>query len=128
MVPLADRFAFDAAQRTMFINFERLAIRTADDVDAVRQEVERHVAPLGERVYAVINYDHFHLDPEVEDAWAQMVRELVDRFYLNVTRYTTSGFLRAKLGPALAARGVAPHMYETADEAQARVHDPKPPV
>ena len=121
MVPLADRFTFDVAQRTMFINFERLAIRTQDDVDAVRQEVERHVAPLGERVYAVVNYDHFHLDPEVEDAWAQMVRELVDRFYINVTRYTTSGFLRAKLGPALAARGVAPHIYETADEAQAHV-------
>jgi len=126
MVPLADRFSFDLAQRTMFINFERLTIRTPDDVDAVRQEVERHVAPLGERVYAVINYDHFHLDPEVEDAWAQMVRELVDRFYLNVTRYTTSGFLRAKLGPALAARGVAPHIYETAAEAQAHVQDPAP--
>jgi propionate CoA-transferase len=35
-----------------------------------------------------------------------------------VVRYTTSGFLRAKLGPALAARGVAPHLYETADDAR----------
>ena len=102
----------------MFINFERLAVRTREDVEAVRQEVERRLAPIGERVYAVINYDHFHLKPEVEDDWAQMVRELVDRHYLNVTRYTTSGFLRAKLGPALAVRGVAPHLYETADEAQ----------
>jgi len=123
LVPLADRFAFDAAQRTMFINFEHLAIRSADDVDAVRQEVERHLAPLGERVFAVVNYDHFQLDAEVEDAWAQMVRALMDRFYLNVTRYTTSGFLRAKLGPALAARGVAPHIYETAAEARAKVRD-----
>jgi propionate CoA-transferase len=88
-------------------------------VQAVREEVERHVAPLGERVYAVVNYDHFHLDAEVEDDWAQMVRELEDRFYLGVTRYTTSGFLRAKLGAALAARGVAPHLYETAAEASA---------
>ncbi len=123
MLPLADRFAFDAAQRTMFINFEHLAIRSADDVDAVRQEVERHLAPLGERVFAVVNYDHFQLDAEVEDAWAEMVRALMDRFYLNVTRYTTSGFLRAKLGPALAARGVAPHIYETAAEARAKVRD-----
>jgi propionate CoA-transferase len=45
----------------------------------------------------------------------------MDRYYLNVTRYTTSGFLRAKLGPALAARGVAPHIYETAAEARAKV-------
>jgi propionate CoA-transferase len=118
LVPLADRFSFDAERRTLFINFERLAIRTRDDVDAVRAEVERLLAPLGRRVNAVINYDHFHLDPEVQDDWAQMVRELVDRHYQTVTRYTTSGFLRAKLGPALSARGVAPHLYETADEAR----------
>jgi propionate CoA-transferase len=46
------------------------------------------------------------------------VRELVDRHYLDVARYTTSGFLRAKLGPALTARGVAPHIYETAADAR----------
>ncbi|HSW07217.1 acyl CoA:acetate/3-ketoacid CoA transferase [Aquabacterium sp.] len=121
MLPLADRFIYLAAQNTMFINFERLALRTADDVEAVRQEVERHLVPLGRKVYAVVNYDHFVLDPEVEDAWAATVRALVDRFYLNVVRYSTSGFLRAKLGPALAARGVAPHIFESAGEAQAQL-------
>jgi len=52
------------------------------------------------------------------DERVAMVREVVDRHYVDVTRYTTSGFLRAKLGPALAARGVAPHIFETAEEAQ----------
>jgi propionate CoA-transferase len=118
MLPLESRFTYDAASRTMFINFERLSIRSAEDVEAVRREVERHLAPLGHKVWGVINYDHFSLDPAVEDDWAAMVRELVDRHYLEVARYTTSGFLRAKLGPALAARGVAPHIYETAAEAQ----------
>ncbi len=121
--PLADRFTYDAASRTLFINFERLAVRTPDDVEAVRREVERRVAPLGERVWAVVNYDHFFLDPAVEDQWAEMVRDLVATYYRNVTRYSTSGFLRAKLGPALAARGVAPHVYETADEARAHLRD-----
>lgn len=123
LLPLEERFAFDAAQRTLFINFERLTIRTRDDVEAVRTAIERHVVPLGEKVYAVVNYDHFVLDPDVEDDWAAMVRVLVDRHYLKVTRYTTSGFLRAKLGPALAARGVAPHIFESADEARRRLRD-----
>ncbi len=35
-----------------------------------------------------------------------------------VTRYTTSGFLRMKLGDALEKRGVAPHIYESAAEAE----------
>jgi propionate CoA-transferase len=121
--PLPERLHYDAAQRTLFINFERLAIRSTDDVEAVRREVESLLAPLGHKVYAVVNYDHFTLAPEIEDEWAAMVRMLVDRHYLNVTRYTTSGFLRAKLGPALAARGVAAHIYETADEARAHLRD-----
>jgi len=122
-LPLADRFAFDTATNTLFINFERLRIRSLADIAAVRREVETRLGPLGERVYGVVNYDHFELDPEVEDAWAAMVRDLVGRYYRNVTRYGTSGFLRAKLGPALAARGVAPHLYESAEEARAHLRD-----
>jgi propionate CoA-transferase len=123
MIPLADRFAYDAEQRQFFLNFERLSVRTLADVQAIREQVESRLAPLGHKVWAVVNYDHFHLDPQVEDAYAQMVRELIDRYYVNVTRYTTSSFLRAKLGPALAARGVAPHLYESADEARRHVRD-----
>ena len=118
MLPLESRFTYDSATRTMFINFERLAVRTADDIEAVRHEVERHLAPLEHKVYGVINYDHFTLEPTVQDDWAAMVRLLVDRYYVEVARYTTSAFLRAKLGPALAARGVAPHIYETLADAK----------
>ena len=119
MLPLAERFHFDEVQNTLFINFEHLTVKNRIDVDAVRGVIERQLAPLGCKVYAVVNYDHFSLDAEVADDWAAMVRALVDRHYLNVTRYSTSGFLRAKLGPALAARGVAPHIFESASEARA---------
>ena len=47
-----------------------------------------------------------------------MVRSLADRFYSGVSRYTTSGFLRIKLGEALEKRGVAAHIFESAEEAQ----------
>ncbi len=119
LLPLAERFHFDAVQDTLFINFEHLTVKNRMDVDAVRGAVERRLAPLGHKVNAVVNYDHFALDAEVADDWAAMVRAMVDRYYLNVTRYSTSGFLRAKLGPALAARGVAPHIFESAGEARA---------
>ncbi len=122
-VPLADRLAYDAEANTLFVNFERLRIRSPADVEAVRRTVEARLAPLGQRVYGVVNYDHFHLDPDAEDAWAAMIRDLLARYYLNVTRYGTSGFLRAKLGDALAARGVAPHLYESAEEARAHLRE-----
>ncbi|MGA2495874.1 MAG: acyl CoA:acetate/3-ketoacid CoA transferase, partial [Roseiarcus sp.] len=71
----------------------------------------------GRRVYAIVNYDNFTILPELLDAYSAMVRSLMDRFYSGVSRYTTSGFLRMKLGEALEKRGVAPHIFESADEA-----------
>jgi len=127
LLPLAERFSFVAEQQTLYINFEHLSIRSRDDVDAVRAEIERHVRPLGRKVDAVVNYDHFVLDAEVQDDWAAMVHELVERYYHRVVRYSTSSFLRAKLGPALAARGVTEPIYESAEQAQAGLRRPDPP-
>lgn len=47
-----------------------------------------------------------------------MVKKLMTDCYSGVTRYTTSGFLRMKLGDALTARDVAPYIYESAEEAK----------
>ena len=122
-VPLSSRFAYDEQQNILFINFERLKVRTPADVDAIEREVDAHLKPIGHRVYAIVNYDHFELAAEVEDVYAAMVRGLVDRYYDGVSRYTTSGFLRAKLGGALRRRGVAPHVYESPQQALAHVRD-----
>jgi len=124
-IPLSRRFAFAADQDVFFINFERLDIRTPQDIADVRAEVERNLAPIGRRVYAIVNYDGFSIVPELVDAYSAMVKDLVARFYTRVTRYTTSNFLRMKLGDALEGRGVAPHIYESAQEALDHLDRPK---
>ncbi|MBI2312408.1 MAG: acyl CoA:acetate/3-ketoacid CoA transferase [Betaproteobacteria bacterium] len=116
-LPLEARFSYDREQNLFFVNFESMAVKTRDDVRKIRQLVERRLEPLGHKVYAIVNYDNFTLAPEVADGYVDMVKELVDRFYLGVTRYTTSGFLRMKLGDALKSRQVAPYIYESPDEA-----------
>ena len=73
-----------------------------------------HVKP-----HAVVNYDNFSIRPEVIDAYSDMVASLVSRFYDGVTRYTTSSFLRLKLGNALQQRSVSTYIYESSDEAKA---------
>jgi propionate CoA-transferase len=122
-MPLAARFAYDAEQNILFINFERLRVVTMADVTALEQEVKNLVGPLNHRVYAIVNYDHFEIAPEVEDEYAAMVKRLEERFYTRVTRFSTSGFLRAKLGDALKRRDVAPHVYESQEEALRHVRD-----
>jgi propionate CoA-transferase len=122
-MPLAQRFTYAAEQNIFFINFERLAIRTRQDIDDVRAEIERQLAPIGRKIYAIVNYDNFSLPPELVDTWTDMVKRVVERFYWGVTRYTTSSFLRVKLGDALAQRGVVPHIYESAEEAHEHLRD-----
>ena len=116
-LPLESRFAYDEQQNSLFINFEGYSVMNMADVNAIRFQVERTAMPRQQRVHAIVNYDNFSIAPDVLDAYTDMVKELVARYYAGVTRYTTSSFLRAKLGKALSERSVAPHIYESAAEA-----------
>lgn len=123
-LPFEQRFRFDAGQNLFFINFERFSIRSSADIARIRQEVEARLAPLGRKVFAIVNYDNFTIPDDLVGEYASMVRDLMDRFYFNVTRYTTAGFLRLKLGKALEQRGTAAHLYLTAEEARAHLGEP----
>ena len=52
------------------------------------------------------------------DAYIDMVKAIVDRYYSGVTRYTTSTLLRAKPGDALEQRGAAPYIFRKARGSQ----------
>ena len=75
--------------------------------------------PLRHKVYAIVNYDGFVLDRDLEEAYLDGVQEMAERYFHRVTRFTTSAFMRAKLGDALGKRRVAPHIFESEDEAKA---------
>jgi propionate CoA-transferase len=96
-------------------------VRNQQDVERIRGIVETILSPVGRKVYVIVNYDNFTIFPDIIDEYSTMVRDLADRFYSGVTRYTTSGFLRTKLGDAFNRRAVAPHIYESADEARAHL-------
>jgi propionate CoA-transferase len=116
-MPLEQRFTYHPGENRFFANLEGHGIHNGEDVEQIRRIVENKLGGLGKKVYAIVNYDNFEIYPDVIDEYSAMVRDLVDRFYLGVTRYTTSSFLRAKLGDALKQRALAPHIYESAEEA-----------
>ncbi len=96
-LPLAERIDFDARGKVLFVNFEGLAVDSAQDIEEIETEVARRVEPLGARVNVVVNYDHFSIRPELMDAYSAMVQRLAERYYARVTRYAASGFLKARL-------------------------------
>ncbi len=114
---LADRIGYDAERNMLFINFEGFEVKTVEDVDLVRREVERSCRSIGKPVALVANYDGFYLDPAVSDTYFSMIAYLEQRYYSSASRYSTSAFMRLKLGEGLSERHVAPHIFETQDDA-----------
>jgi propionate CoA-transferase len=121
-IPLDQRLTYDPQQNLFFVNFERYSVRSRSDIRAIVKAVENKLAPLGDRVYAIVNYDNFSILPELLDEYSAAVRGLVERFYSGVSRYTTSGLSAHEAWRGAGKRGVAPHIFESAAEARSDLH------
>ena len=116
-VPLEARFTYDADRNIFFLNMEGMSLNTDGEADAITAEIEKRLAAIGKKVPVAVNYDNFYLAPDLADKYASVVRGLAERYYESVTRYTTSSFMRLKLSGHLTERGLAPHIYESRQEA-----------
>ena len=58
-LPLEQRFSYDAEQNMFFINFERLAVRSVEDIERIRHAIESRLAPLEKKVFGIVNYESF---------------------------------------------------------------------
>ena len=117
-IPIPDRLTYDPATNIFYVNFEGLNVRSREDIEAIRSRVTEVCAPLGRRVKTIVNYDNFSIAPDLEDEYVKMVKFVVSEYYSDVTRYTTSAFLRMKLGDELKKRNLAPHIFQSKEEAR----------
>jgi propionate CoA-transferase len=122
-LPFESRFQYDDEHNILFLNLSELKIRTHETIEQFKDKIRSIVEPLRHKVYAVVNYDGFEFDGEIEDAYLDAVKEIGERYYHGVTRFTTSAFMRAKLGSALSSRSVAPHIFESEEEAKSGVRE-----
>jgi propionate CoA-transferase len=124
-LPLPQRLRYDTGRNIFFINFEGFEVRTLADIDEIHISVAQHLAPLQRKVPAIVNYDNFSIAPELMDDYIAMVRDLTERFYSRVTRYTTSTFMRSYFGRALRAHDAEPALYATPEEALSQLMKPQ---
>ncbi|MDD4091680.1 MAG: acyl CoA:acetate/3-ketoacid CoA transferase [Smithellaceae bacterium] len=117
-IPIPERLTYDPATNIFYVNFEGLHVRSKDDIEAIRSRVAEVCGPLGKRVKTIVNYDNFSLAPDLEDEYVKMVKYVVSEYYSDVTRYTTSAFLRMKLGDELKKRNLAAHIFQSKEEAR----------
>jgi propionate CoA-transferase len=95
--------------------------RTSKDIAAMRDTVAAKCEQIGHRAPFVVNYDAFTLGPDLESEYVETVRAMEEKYYAQVSRFTTSAFMHKKLGQLL-TRSVRPHVFESRSEARA-FHD-----
>lgn len=113
-----DRLIYDPKENMFFVNFESYVVDTVAAIQSIEEKVTHILSPINQKVYAIVNYDNFTITPSLVETYTDMVKRLADKFYIGVTRYTTSTFLRMKLGDALSKRNLSPHIYESSREAK----------
>lgn len=114
---LPDRIALDRDTDQLFLNFEKMRVRSTKDVARVGHLVGDICAAYGRSVDVIVNYDGFQIDETLESEWARMVAQLTARYYKNVSRYSGSAFMRMKLHQVFPEART--HIFETGDQAKA---------
>ncbi len=109
---MSERLSFDAPSNTVYMDYGGLRVRSQADVAAMREAVDAFLAPLGRRVFSVVNYERFICDDEVFAQYLDVVKYVEQRYYLGVKRYTSSAFMRHKLGAELAKRDISSEVLD----------------
>jgi propionate CoA-transferase len=109
---LDERITLDATENRLYINFEKMRLRTEDELVQLRSRVEQVCQGQAGRVDVFVNYDGFKLDDDIEAAYAAMVKGLEQRFYSSVTRYSGSAFARMRMGRLLQSPIRRAHIFQ----------------
>ena len=116
---LSERVSYDAGRNMLFVNLEGWSARKKSDIDDLRKVLVDARIAAGRRVNSVVNHDGCRIAEDLYDDYAEMIAYMVDQHYLTTARYTTSAFMRLKMQEALDKRGLAPHIFERAEDAHA---------
>ena len=118
---LSERITYDADRNILFLNLEGWSVRKKADIDDLRNALVAARIAAGRRVNSVVNHDGCRIAEDLYDAYAEMVHYMSEKHYLTTARYTTSAFQRLKMQEALDKRGLAPHIFERAEDAHAAI-------
>ncbi len=116
---LSERVSYDGERNILFLNLEGWSVRKKADIDDLRKILVAAVVAAGRRVNSVVNHDGCRIAEDLYDDYAEMVAYMMEYHYLTSARYSTSAFMRLKMQEALDKRGLAPHIFERAEDAHA---------
>ncbi len=125
---LSERVSYDAERNILFLNLEGWSVRKKSDIDDLTKVLIEACEKAGKRVNTVVNHDGCRIAEDLYDDYAAMIQYMLEHHYATTTRYSTSAFMRMKMQEALKKRGLAPHIYQRAEEAHEALGIVAPPA
>ena len=122
---LSERITYDSDRNILFLNLEGWSVRKKADIDDLRNALVAARIAAGRRVNSVVNHDGCRIAEDLYDDYAEMIQYMSENHYLTTSRYTTSAFQRIKMHEAWNKRGLAPHIFERAEDAHAVIDGAK---
>ncbi|MDD9909432.1 MAG: acyl CoA:acetate/3-ketoacid CoA transferase [Ahrensia sp.] len=114
---IEERLFYDEDRNILFVNLSGLEIENDDDLQDFAVPFRLYLQGLGRKIDLISNYDGISIAPRMASKFADFLSTTENEFYRTATRYTTSAFLRQKLGQDLKNRSISPHIFETRQEA-----------
>lgn len=121
-INIDDRLLYDPTTNTVFMNYSGMRVRREEDIKTIIAAVDRLLGPLGKRVNSIVNYEGFSVDDDAMQAYMDAVKYVEQTYYLKVSRFTNSGYLRLKFAKELERRQLTSRVFETRHEAD-RAHE-----
>ncbi len=118
---IESRIQYTEEANTLRLNFKGLEIESADDIEIIRRVAEEKCKAAGKKVKAIVDYESFSIGEDLLEAYLDMGQYIIEAYYEDVTRHTTSEALRSKLGERLSKRGLEPSLYDSEKEAEQKI-------
>jgi len=122
-IRIEDRISYNADTNTVFLNYAGMHVRTEEDLRRIKDAVDQSLAPLGRRAHSIVNYDSFVADPDILDRYADLVKYVEERCYLNVSTLLDQRLPSLTLGAELRKRRLSSHVFETGREARRHLEE-----
>jgi len=118
LLKLEERFKYDSEKSLFYVNFKDFTVNSKADIGKIEFMVASELSGVGKKVHALVNYENFYINSEIVEDYTSMVNRLMEHFYQDVTRYTTSQSLHSQLESALKKANVVPNIFESSEEAE----------
>lgn len=102
---------------TLHLDFNGLELENKEDVDNIERIVEDMCQQVGRKVNAIINYNGFRLDDNIFDAYMEMGRSIINKYYRRVARHNIHDSTRRRFKLEYQDRNLEPNMFVTRDDA-----------